>query len=224
MRITAIKAQRNNPDRVNLFVDGEFRCGIAAELVYASHLRVGELIDANELADLERRDLRWKSREAALNLLSYRARTAAELRRRLRQKDYPDDVVETCVDDLVERGLVDDAEFAAAFVRDRVRSRPRGARRLIQELRARGVDYETAQRVVRETLAEAGADEIDLAREAASTWARRSPEPARDASGQLDEAAYRTRRRRLYGFLARRGFAGEVIHTVMEEVLARHAD
>src|SRR5690606_30583448 len=100
--------------------------------------------------------------------------TAEELRRRLARKDFPDDVVQATVDDLAERGFVDDAEFAAMFVRDRVRSKPRGKRRLVQELRARGVAAATAARAVDRTLEEEERSEADLALEAAQAWARRN--------------------------------------------------
>src|SRR5690606_16109539 len=137
LRITALEPQAHHPDRVNVFVDGAFRCGLALEIAYGGGLRVGDEITEERLAELERKDLLWKAREAAFNLLSYRARSEAELRQRLRRKEFPDDVVEACVADLVEKGYVDDASFAASFVRDRVRGKPRGSRRLVQELRAK---------------------------------------------------------------------------------------
>lgn len=219
MRITAIEPQSRNLDRVNVFVDGEFRCGVAVEIVLAAGLRVGETVSAAALAEIERLDVAWKAREAALNLLSYRARSAAELRTRLRRKEFPDDVVDQTVADLVERGFVDDADFAGAFVRDRVRARPRGSRRLIQELRAKGVAEETAREAIEETFQEAGVSELDLARDAARGWARRSPGPVPDPDGTIDPEAVQARKRRLYGFLARRGFPGDVIRTVMDEVI-----
>lgn len=223
MRITALEPQARNPDRVNVYVDGEFRCGLALEIAYGGGLRVGDEVTEETLAALEREDLVWRAREAALNLLSYRARSAAELRRRLRRKDFPDDVVDRCVADLAAKGLVDDAAFAASWVRDRVRGRPRGARRLVQELRAKGVDQETAAAAVQETLAAEDVTELELARDAASAWARRAF-GGRGAPARMDAESRQTAKRRLYGYLARRGFAGKVIRVVMDEVLRTESD
>lgn len=223
MRITALEPQAHHPDRVNVFVDGAFRCGLALEIAYGGGLRVGDEVTEERLAELERKDLLWKAREAALNLLSYRARSEAELRQRLRRKEFPDDVVEACLTELVEKGFVDDAAFSASFVRDRVRGRPRGSRRLVQELRAKGVELKTAASAVEETLAAEDVTELELARDAARAWARRAF-GGRGRPAQMDAESRLAARRRLYGYLARRGFPGEAIRTVMDEVLRPNGD
>lgn len=206
MKITAIQPQKNHPDRVNVHVDGAFRLALGAEIAWGARLHVGDEVTEAQLAALERRDLAWKAREAALNLLAFRPRTEAELRRRLKEKEFPEEVVEECVAGLGDLGLVDDSAFAATFVRDRVRLKPRGPRRLAQELRTRGVDAETAHEVIDEVLADAEVSEVDLAREAAAKWSRRAGEDRNRA------------RQRFYGFMARRGFGGDAIREVMDEV------
>jgi regulatory protein len=207
MKITAIEPQKLHPERVNVHVDGEFRLGLAAELVLAERLRTGDEVDDARLAELEAKDRGWKARDAALSLLSHRARSAAELTRRLKRKGFDDDVAERTVERLGELGMVDDAAFAETFVRDRVRLRPHGRRRLASELRAKGVDAETAGAAIAGVMEREEATETDLARQAAARWqARPGEEPARA-------------RRRLHGFLARRGFGGDAIRAVLAEKL-----
>lgn len=207
MNVTAIEPQKHHPERVNVFVDGEFRLALAAEIAYGARLRVGEAVSEERLRELETRDRRWKAREASLNLLSFRPRTVVELRRRLRDKGFEEEIVEGCLEELVDRGLVDDASFAEMFTRDRVRFRPRGPRRLVQELRSKGVDADTARAAIDEVWEREDVSELELAREAAAKWSPKSAEdPARA-------------RRRLYGFLARRGFGSDTIRQIMEECL-----
>ena len=148
-----------------------------------------------------------KARDAALSLLSHRARSAAELTRRLRRKGFDGEVAEETVGRLGELGMVDDAAFAESFVRDRVRLRPQGKRRLASELRARGVDAETASAAIGEVMEGENATELDLARAAA---ARGKPRPGEDPARA---------RRRLHGFLARRGFGGDAVRAVLREKL-----
>jgi regulatory protein len=205
MIVSAIRPQQRRPERVNVHVDGAFRLAAAVELVLAAGLRTGEPVSAAQLAELEQRDVGWKAREAALVLLGFRARSAAELRRRLVQKGFDAGVAEACVADLAERGMVDDEAYAAAFVRDRVRLRPHGRRRLTAELRARGVDAEAAQEAVAEVWGAEGVSEADLARAAAARWRQRPGEETARA------------RRRLHGYLARRGFGSEAARAVLEE-------
>jgi regulatory protein len=207
MKITAIVPQQFHPERVNVFVDGAFRLGLAAEPVLAEPLRVGDEVDDACLAALEAKDGGWKARDAALSLLSHRARSAAELTRRLRRKGYGDEVAEETVGRLGELGMVDDAAFAESFVRDRVRLRPQGKRRMASELRARGVDAETASAAIGEVMAREDATELDLARAAAARW---KPRPGEDPARA---------RRRLHAFLARRGFGGDAVRAVLSEKL-----
>jgi regulatory protein len=206
VEITAIEPQKHHLERVNVYVDGEFRLALAQELVYRHALGRGDEVTEAKLEALAAEDQLWKARDSALNLLSYRARTATELQRRLREKAFPEEVVEQCVADLVERGLVDDSAFAETFVRDRVRFKPRGSRRLVQELRAKGVDADTATEAIAEVLRSEEVSELELAREVVAKWARRS--------GEEPERA----RRRLYGHLARRGFGGDTVRQIMDEV------
>lgn len=207
MRITSIEPQAHHPERVNVHVDGAFRFAVAVELAYEVPLRRDDEITEELIRELEERDARWKAREAALNLLSFRQRTASEMRRRLLDKGYGVETAEECVAELVARGLIDDASFAHSFVRDRVRLRPRGAQLLMRELRTKGVDGETARHTVSEVLDAEQVSEVDLARQAAARWAERP-----------GEARLRARRR-LFNFLARRGFGGDAIREVVAEKL-----
>jgi regulatory protein len=207
MKITAIQPQRLHPERVNVHVDGAFRLGLSAELVLAEALRVGDEVDEARLAELEAKDQTWKARDAALSLLSYRARTSVELKRRLKRKGFDDEVAAATVERLDQLGVVDDAAFAESFVRDRVRLKPRGPRRLAGELRAKGVDDDTARAAIAEVMEREEATEMDLARAAAARWKPRAGEdPARA-------------RARLQAFLARRGFSGDAVRAVLGEKL-----
>jgi regulatory protein len=112
VRITAIEPQKRHPERVNLHVDGAFRLALAAEVVLAEGLRRGDPVTEAQLAALEARDQAWKAREAAMSLLSFRPRSAAELLRGLRDKGYPEELAAEVVDRMRELGLIDDARFA----------------------------------------------------------------------------------------------------------------
>ena len=206
MKITSIAAQKRSPERVNVHVDGDFRFAVAQEVLLRAGLRIGDEVTEGRIRELEGEDMRWRAREAALHLLSYRARTATELRRRLVRKEFPSEIVEECVASLLEAGLVDDSAFAESFVRDRVKFRPRGRKRLAQELRAKGVDGETAHEAIGSVMDAQDLSEIELAREVAARWSPRTGEDPLRA------------RRRLYGLLARRGFGGETVRQVMEEL------
>ncbi|HEU0013727.1 MAG TPA: regulatory protein RecX [Longimicrobium sp.] len=207
MRITRIETQQHDRERVSIHVDGAFRLGLAAEIAHAAHLRAGVELTEARLAELERADRAWQARQAALDLLGYRQRSAAELVRRLRRKGFDLDVARETVERLRGLGMVDDAAFAGAVARDRVRLRPQGARRMREELRAKGVDEDTARAAIAGALESEETSELELARRAAGKW---KPQPGEDPLRA---------RRRLHGYLMRRGFDGECVRQVMDEVL-----
>ena len=113
--------------------------------------------------------------EAAARFLEPRARSVAEVRRRLTGAGYRADLVDGAIERLLELGMLDDEAFARAWVESRDRARPRGERAIRAELGLKGVDRTT----------------IDLVLERASRGGRR------DARGRRRrDRRHRTRSRR----------------------------
>src|SRR5215831_6297309 len=155
-----------------------------------------------ETADLTRLDA---AREAALKLLERTRRTRSDLARRLRDRNFDAATIETVLARLGEVGLVDDVEYARAYLAERWGRRAAGWRRLEADLRRRGVsapDIAAARaHHERET---GGADEVRLAARVIAQSERR-----------LAKLEPRVRRQRLWSLLARRGFDGEVIEQAL---------
>ena len=217
-KITALK-RSSRRDRVRIYVDGDDApaAELALDLVLRAGLARGDLVDHATLEPLLREDETFRAREAALRLLSHRARSRAEIRRRLAGRDFAPGVIDGTVEWLEERGYLDDDAFADAFVRDRLRLRPRGRTGLLAELRRKGVDERTAAASVDRVLKTEGVDELALAMEAAEAWARKNA-TAVGKAGRSPEDRQRARRR-LYGHLARRGFGPDAVRAGVDRVL-----
>jgi regulatory protein len=192
-----------DPDRVSLFVDGAFRIGLPREIVAQRGLTVGQLLTASDLAELESLDEASRAMNAAIRLLSYRPRSRRELEIRLDRKGFSSGAVEAALSDLAEKGYVDDEEFAQYWVENRAENRPRGRRLLASELRSKGVSGDIVDRAIEEA-------DIDEYEDALKLAQRRSAQ-----LGDLDQVVWR---RRMIGFLQRRGFAWETVRAVMEQV------
>lgn len=145
------------------------------------------------------------TREAALKLLERKRRTRADLEKRLIDKGFARATITSVVDRLVEVGLVDDQEFARAFLSGRWGRKPAGWSRLRQELKAKGIDDE-AVAAAKEQIEERDGvvDEVDSARKLIEQARHRY---ARDVP--------RKRQQKLYALLARRGFSGDVIRRAL---------
>lgn len=141
-----------------------------------------------------------KAKNAAQRLLTHRPRSEAEIRRRL-QGRFTGEVIDHTLLDLRRQGLLDDAAFAREWREQREKFRPRGPRVIRQELQRLGVDLE----IIREALS--GFDAAANAYRAGSRYAAKLP------AG--DETVFR---RKLGGFLHRRGFDGDVLGETVERL------
>jgi len=194
---------------------------VALEALERMGLGVGDPLPSNRRHHLLDADAEAKIREAALNLLSHRARTRVELRRKLVGKGFRPARVDLCLDRLAERGLLDDRAVASAFIRDRIRHRPRGKARLTQELRAKGVADPVARAAVDAVLEEEALTEEALAEKVLEGWLKRQGPATVQALAAREPTPERERaRRRLYGHLARRGFGGPALTAALDAARA----
>jgi len=201
MRITALEQQAHSPERVNLYLDGIFALGISAELMLKLDLHLDQEISDADLEQLKSEEARQQAVERAINYLSFRPRSQAEVRRYLRKKETPPEIIEAVLERLGRLDYVNDRAFASFWVENREQFNPRGSQALRNELRLKGVEREIIDEAVNEEHDE------DLALHAGRKKARsllRAPE--------MD---YATFRQRLGGFLARRGFSYEVTARVV---------
>jgi regulatory protein len=208
--ITALRAQAKDPQRVNVFVDGEFALGVSLNTISKEGLYVGKALNAEEFARLEQTESSDKALQAALRFLEARPRSTAEIRERLRRKEFTDEAIGAAIERLAALGMIDDAAFARAWVENRQASRPRGVSALRDELRRKGID-----RALAETLLEDDALTGDE-EQRAMTIARGA---LRKYANSPNRAAFQ---RRLGAYLQRRGFGfdtiGPIIHTLWAEL------
>lgn len=143
-----------------------------------------------------------KARNTAYRLLTYRPRSRAELESKLRDRDFSEAVVDRVIADLARLGYLNERLFAEQWAAGRARVRGLGRRRIEQELKTKGVDRE----IIRDTLGTVFGDtpELDIAKREAVKKVK-----------SLARAEPAARRRRLAGFLERKGFSSAIIGEVL---------
>jgi regulatory protein len=199
-RITAIESQQKNSQRVNIYLDGEFAFGLTS--IVAAWLKVGQELTEDKIARLKSEDDHEVTYQKALHFLSFRPRSSAEVHQNLLKRGISESLIEETVNRLQEAGLVNDENFARAWVENRNTFRPSGITALRLELRRKGLSEAIVQSVM-----ETQVNEESLAFEAARKYARRLV--------GLERPVFR---QKLGGFLARRGFSYSVIAPVVSEV------
>ena len=141
-----------------------------------------------------------RAHATALRFLSYRLRSESEVRTRL-LRNFSPQLVEDVLLCLKEGSLLDDARFAGSWRDSRVSLRPRSAAAIKRELVSKGIDRTTADDTVREV------DDEENAYRAGLKAARRA--------SNLDSVAFR---RKLWGYLQRRGFGASVSRRVIAQL------
>ena len=218
--ITRIQPLRPRGLKVLIHTDCGEPFEVTLEALERNRLGVGDPLPEDRRHHLLNNDADVRVRDSALNLLSYRMRTRSELKRRLRQKDFRPDRIDLCLDQLEAKGLLNDEATAAAFVRDRLRHRPRGRARLSSELRAKGLNTDLAHRVIDDVFEATGTDDLSLARQVAEGWLRRQNRDVVKALSDTSRSQDREKaRRRLYGHLTRRGFRSDALRVAIEETI-----
>ena len=194
--ITAITAQKNNPKRVNLYLDGEFACGLSR--ITAAWLSVGQELTAEKIAHLKSEDEFETAYQKAINYISYQPRTEREVKQKLESNSYSDEVINTTIGKLNSIGVIDDQKFADDWVENRFEFRPRSKRALSFELRRRGIHADTIETALEDV------DDSLMAYKAASKQAHK-----------YKNCDWQEFRKKMLGFLSRRGFTYDICaHTI----------
>ena len=197
--ITDLQVQKRREERVSVFLDEQYAFSIPASL--ATRLEIGQTLSEEDCEELRLRGDLGKAYEKAARFLSYRPRSRREMEYYLERKDFAPEVVEGTIARLEDLELVDDLDFAQFWVENREEFKPRSVWALRQELRQKGVEDSVIDQAVVDV------DEGSSAYRAASKWVRR-----------LAGADYETFRRRLGGFLQRRGFRYYIIKDTIERL------
>ena len=148
MKITKITPQQADPQRVNIFVDGEFYCGLDAFHLYGLSLKKGETLTSGQIEALEAVRQRESCSRKAMSLLSYRDRTGFELKKRLRAAGFGETVVNETVETLVKIGAVNDAAFVRNYALGQKGRYP--ARVILKKLWETGVPFSFSEPIVAE--------------------------------------------------------------------------
>ena len=204
--ITGIVPAHRPAGRFAVFVDGREIAVLTLEAIERLRLAVGRAVDGmEEQVELER--LRLHAYDRALNMLAFRARSSSELARSMQRKGEERIHVDWALARLKEQGLLDDAAFARSFARSKVVDGKQSRRRVQQDLARKGVSRSLSDEAIDTVFEEEAVDQRAIVEEAARRKLR-----------SLAGLEPTVQRRRLYGFLARRGYDLDDIRSALSAI------
>lgn len=135
--------------------------------------------------------------------LGYRDRSVKEMRLKLNQKGYPEEVIEMVLEMLIKANLLNDERFATTFSRSKIEGKSWGPEKIRSELYIKGIDKELLEQVIRNMYEEYS--QFDLIRKLLTKRLR-----YQDKLEQKDM-------KRHIDYLKRRGFRWDMIREVIAE-------
>lgn len=200
MEITAI--EEVSKSRRRIWIDGE-----PAFVLYKGELRAYRLCVGGEMAEKDYQKIMGevlpkRARLRAMNLLTKREYTERQLYDKLKEGEYPEEIIRDALDYVASYHYTDDMRYAVAYITDHENTRSR--RRIEQDLLGKGIDRQTLEQAWILWEEQGGSqDEQEMIR---SLLRKRSYDP---------ESADIREKRRTFAFLMRKGFSGDAVRKVM---------
>ena len=222
-KITDIQVSPELSSHRQLFLNDAPFVVIHASLIEKFGLRIGLEIEAEIIEKIIAADEVMRAKNHALGLLREeknntttdesedsrptvkpKTYTKSEIARRLEREGFSAGAVETSIGELIRSGHIRDRKYAENWIARRQKSNPKGKTLLKHELVDKGIDRETAEEVVATVETE---DEAAVALQIAQKRMK-----------QYKRLPTHVAKRRLHGFLARRGFGSDIVRQVFEQI------
>ncbi|PIU24860.1 MAG: hypothetical protein COZ07_01795 [Candidatus Infernicultor aquiphilus] len=204
-KITSIKYDQKDISQVVIYIDNKTRYKINEKIIKLLDVYVGKELSEQEIGKIISEDKTTRGKEYLLRLLSRRIYSRYEISGKLKNKGYPEKIIANLIFWLENNNYINDEFFAEMWTQFRLKNKPIGKYRLNQELRIKGIKKEIIQKVIDKTYNEI--DEITLAR----NLIEKKIESSKIKNIKIDP-------KKIYNFLLRRGFSGEVSKNIYNEL------
>lgn len=206
-QITEIKPNKKHPGRASVMVDGKFVISMSFMRIDDMGLAVGMAWDDTLAATAVRAKAVEKATKAAMNRLNRRPMSRKQLRDKLIEKEHAPDIIDEVLDKAQAVGALDDENYARTLTRELTVHRAAGPAMLRVKLRAKGIDRQVIDEIVREF------EQSDVQLEQALKFGQKKMR----GLARYDAV---TKKRRLWGALARRGYGRDAIEAAMNQLLS----
>ena len=164
MKITDILPQKNKKERFNLYIDGEFFCGISSLTLTRENLYAGLELKEERLNEILSLELENQIFQRVLNNISNNPKTEFQVRKYIKELFFKkkgnwfakgidvneEKILGNVINRLKDYNFLDDESYARMFVESRIKNKPRGKIVLINELRTKGISKDIAEDVCSE--------------------------------------------------------------------------
>ena len=148
MTVTKIEAVNNSKSRYKVYVDEQFAFVLYKGELSRYNVKMGKEITEALYCEIYDDVIVKRAKLRALNLLNTMGRTEVQLRQKLKQSEYTDDVIEKTMQYVKSFGYVNDFEYARNFIQNRKEKKSR--KELYMQLCHKGIDADILDKVFEE--------------------------------------------------------------------------
>ena len=189
--------------RSKVYIDEEFAFVLYKGELRLYHVQVGRELSAEDHRIIMEEVLPKRAKLRAMNLLQSREYTTEQLRQKLRQGYYPEEIIERALSYVASFHYIDDLRYAVSYITCHEASKSR--KRIEQDLMTKGISKAIMEQAWQEWEAQGG--EQDEAGMIQSLLEKKHYDP---------NCTDRKEQQRLFAFLARKGYGSEQIRKALK--------
>lgn len=195
MLITKVIPQKRDTTKYNIYIDGDYVFALSPQDMEYFGIKEGKEIPEKTVMFIQKSLIYVQAQDMALRFIGYKMRTEKEVRHKLAESGFSEEIIEEVIHFLCKYKYTDDKEYARRYINERMRLKPKGAYALRMELWQRGVSEEICDEVLSQTdFCEVDDAVMWLEKKTKGLW-------------PPDER----KKKQLYGFLQRKGYSYGVI-------------
>lgn len=206
-RITSISVQKKNKERYSIYVEEGFLVGVSESTLIDLNLAKGVEVTAQLFQKIQREEGRYAVKSYLLKLLGRRDHARKELLTKARKKDYPDEVVKSILDELEEKGYINEESFAEKFTADKFNLNQWGPSKIKAHLYKKGVSKHVIEKSIGNYF-----DDLELKETYKNLVLKRKRR-------FLKEENLLKRKKKIFDYLNRKGFKPNSIFKHMDELM-----
>lgn len=145
--------------KTQVYIDGEYSFFLTKKEYNQYKLSEGQFIDDRLYAEIIENIIYPRAREKALSLLDFSDRTESELKNKLIQAGYTDEIIAKVMDFLKLYDYINDERYAQTYIRSSKKSKSRLA--IMTSLLKKGIDGKVIDKALYTEYNDSSDDELD---------------------------------------------------------------
>jgi len=142
-KITKIEYQKNNKDRVNIYLDDKFEFGIDLNIMIKYGLSKNMELEDGFISDILIQEQKIKAYNYAISVISRASKSEKQLILKMSGKGYDEELINVTLDKLKLNKYIDDDDYSERFIRDKINFSKYGKLKIKEALYNKGIARET---------------------------------------------------------------------------------